>query len=156
MNPVVRGLAIYLFILLWFRIVGKRSLAESTAFDFVLLLIISEVTQQALVGQDYSLTGSFILIVTLITTDLLFSLLKENFPFFGKVTEGLPLIIVNEGKPLLKRMRKSKVSEEDVLEAARIIHGLQKMEDIKYAILEKSGDISIIPFRASAVLEKKI
>lgn len=146
MNPVVRGLAIYLFILLWFRIVGKRSLSESTTFDFVLLLIISEVTQQALVGQDYSLTGSFILIVTLITTDLVFSLLKENFPFFGKVTEGLPLIIVNEGKPLLKRMRKSKVSEEDVLEAARMLHGLQKMQDIKYAILEKSGDISIIPF----------
>ena len=47
--------------------------------------------------------------------NLVFSLLKENFPFFGKVTEGLPLIIVNEGKPLLKRMRKSKVSEEDVL-----------------------------------------
>ena len=150
MNPVVRGLAIYLFILLWFRIVGKRSLAESTTFDFVLLLIISEVTQQALVGQDYSLTGSFILIVTLITTDLLFSLLKENFPSFGKVTEGLPLLIVNEGKPLLKRMRKSKVSEEDVLEAARVLHGLQKMQEIKYAILEKSGDISIIPFRMSA------
>lgn len=150
MNPVVRGLAIYLFILLWFRIVGKRSLAESTTFDFVLLLIISEVTQQALVGQDYSLTGSFILIVTLITTDLVFSLLKENFPFFGKVTEGLPLIIVNEGKPLIKRMRKSKVSVEDVLEAARVLHGLQKMQDIKYAILEKSGDISIVPFQPTS------
>src|SRR5690349_20520140 len=150
MNPVVRGLAIYLFILLWFRIVGKRSLAESTTFDFVLLLIISEVTQQALVGQDYSLTGSFILIVTLITTDLVFSLLKENFPFFGKVTEGLPLIIVNEGKPLIKRMRKSKVSVEDVQEAARVLHGLQKMQDIKYAILEKSGDISIVPFQPTS------
>lgn len=146
MNPVLRGIAIYVFILLLFRIMGKRSLSEATTFDLVLLLIISEVTQQALVGHDYSLTGAFILIVTLTTTDLIFSLLKENFPFFGKVTEGLPLIIVNEGKPLTKRMRKSKVSEDDILEAARMYFGLEKMKDIKYAILEKSGDITIVPF----------
>ena len=146
MNPVLRGAAIYLFILLLFRIMGKRSLSEATTFDLVLLLIISEVTQQALVGRDYSLTGAFILIATLVGTDLLFSLLKENFPFFGKVTEGLPLIIVNEGRPLPRRMKKSKVSEEDVLEAARMTFGLEKMNDIKYAILEKSGDITIVPY----------
>jgi uncharacterized membrane protein YcaP (DUF421 family) len=149
MNPVLRGVAIYLFILFLFRIMGKRSLSEATTFDLVLLLIISEVTQQALVGHDYSLTGSFILIVTLVSTDLVFSLLKENFPLFGKVTEGLPLVIVNDGKPLSNRMKKSKVSEDDILEAARMTFGLEKMTDIKYAILEKSGDITIVPYQAS-------
>src|SRR5690606_23265583 len=104
MNPVVRGVVIYLFILLLFRIMGKRSLSESTTFDLVLLLIISEVTEQALMGDDQSFTGAFILIVTLVSTDLIFSLLKENFPLFGKVTEGVPLIIVEEGRPLEKRM----------------------------------------------------
>ena len=146
MNPVIRGLAIYLFILILFRIMGKRSLSEATTFDLVLLLIISEVTQQALVGRDYSLTGAFILITTLISVDLIFSLLKENFNLFAKVTEGLPLVIVNEGKPLSKRMKKSKVDEEDVLEAARLHFGLEKMSDIKYAILEKGGDITIVPY----------
>ena len=145
MNPVVRGLAIYLFLLILLRIMGKRSLSEATTFDLVLLLIISEVTQQALVGEDYSITGAFILIVTLVTTDLIFSLLKENFPFFAKVTEGLPLVIVAEGKPLQRRMKKTKVSEEDVLEAARMTFGLETMSQIKYAILEKSGDITIVP-----------
>jgi len=149
MNPLFHGVAIYLFILFLFRIMGKRSLAESTTFDLVLLLIISEVTQQALVGRDYSLTGAFILIVTLISTDLIFSILNENFPFFGKVMEGLPLIIVKEGKPLSKRMKKSKVAEDDILEAARMTFGLEKMEDIKYAILEKSGNITIVPFKNS-------
>lgn len=148
MNPVIRGLSIYLFILVLFRIIGKKSLSEATTFDFVLLLIISEVTQQALVGQDYSLTGSFILITTLVGTDLLFSLLKEFVPFLGKVTEGLPLVIVNEGKPLTWRMRKTKVSEDDILESARAHFGLEKMEQIKYAILEKNGQITIVPFRA--------
>lgn len=146
MNPVLRGIAIYLFILILFRIMGKRTLSEATTFDVVLLLIISEVTQQALVGHDYSLMGAFILIATLVSTDLIFSLLKENFKFFGRVTEGLPLVIVNEGKPLLRRMKRSKVDEEDVLEAARLHFGLQKMTDIKYAILEKGGDITIVPY----------
>jgi len=146
MNPVLRGVAIYLFILFLLRIMGKRSLSQATTFDLILVLILSEVTQQALVGHDFSLTGAFILIVTLIATDLVFSLLKENFPMFGKVTEGLPLIIVNEGKPLVRRMKKSKVSEDDILEAARMHFGLEKIQEIKYAILEKSGDITIVPF----------
>lgn len=145
MNPVIRGVAVYLFLLVLFRIMGKRSLSESTTFDFVLLLIISEVTQQALVGQDYSLTGAFVLIVTLISLDLIFSILKDNFPVFGKIAEGAPLIVVDQGKPLTKRMKKCKVSEEDILEAARLNFGLEKMEQIRYAILEKDGSISIVP-----------
>lgn len=145
MNPVLRGIAIYLFLLILFRLMGKRSLSESTTFDFVLLLIISEVTQQALVGEDYSLTGAFILIITLISVDLVFNVMKERFPFLGKVAEGTPLIIVDEGKLLKKRMNKCKVSQEDILEAARLSFGLERMEQIKYAILEKDGSISIVP-----------
>jgi uncharacterized membrane protein YcaP (DUF421 family) len=145
MNPVVRGIAIYLVVLIVFRIMGKRSLSEATTFDFVLLLIISEVTQQALVGQDYSLTGSFILIISLITFDLIFSLIKERSKMFGKLAEGTSLLIVDEGKPLKERMIKCKVDEEDILEAGRLQFGLEKLEQIKYAILEKDGAISIVP-----------
>ena len=146
MNPVVRGVIMYVFLLLLLRIMGKRSLSEATTFDFILLLILSEVTEQALIGRDYSLTGAFISITTLMGTDLVFSLLKENFVTFAHVTEGLPLIIVDEGKPLEKRMKKSKVSDDDILEAARTSFGLERMSQIKYAILEKGGDITIIPF----------
>lgn len=147
MNPIIRGVAIYLFLLLVFRIMGKRSLSESTTFDFVLLLIISEVTQQGLVGKDYSLTGAFILITTLISVDLVFTWLKDRFQLFGKIVEGIPLIIVDNGKALKSRMLKLNVSEEDILEAARLTFGLETMDQIKYAILEKDGGISIIPVR---------
>ncbi len=146
MNPVVRGLAIYIFLLIIFRFMGKRSLQETTTFDFILILIISEVTQQALVGQDFSLTGAFILIATLISVDLLFSLLKDNFNLFGRITEGSPLIIVDHGKVLYNRMKNSRVDEEDILEAARQSHGLERMDQVKYAVLEKGGSISVIPF----------
>ena len=106
MNPILRGAAVYLFLLLLFRIMGKRSLNEITTFDFVLLLIISEVTQQALVGDDYSVTAAMLLICTLMGVDLLLTLSKELIPGIAKVTEGAPLVIVDHGKPLKKRMDK--------------------------------------------------
>lgn len=133
-----------------FRLSGKRSLAETTPFEFILLLIISEVTQQALVGEDYSITTSLILITTLIGADLLFSLIKQRWKGFEKVTEGSPLIIVANGKMLANRAGKSRVSEEDVLEAARHLHGLERLEQIKYAVLELDGSISIVPKEAAS------
>lgn len=145
MNPVVRGLAIYLFVFVVFRIIGKRTMAEITTFDFVLLLIISEATTDALIGEDYSLTASFIMVSTLVAIDYAFSKIKEHSRWFDTVSDGAPLVIVDKGKPLKNRMLKSRVDEEDVLEAARSKHGLERMEQIKYAVLERDGSISIIP-----------
>lgn len=146
MNPVLRGILIYCFLLLILRIMGKRSLADTTTFDLVVLLIISEVTQQAMVNSDNSLTAAAILITTLLGMDLLLTLLKSSFKMFEKVVEGLPLIIVDHGKPLKERMDKTKVDESDVMQAARTSMGLERMDQVKYAVLEKDGSISIIPF----------
>lgn len=145
MNPVVRGLAVYLFVYVVFRILGKRSLSEITTFDFVLLVIISEATTDALIGEDYSLMACFIMVCTLVGIDYLFSVIKNKSKWFEVVSEGAPLIIVDHGRPLTKRMKKSRVDEEDVLEAARETHGLERMSQIKYAVLERDGKISIIP-----------
>jgi uncharacterized membrane protein YcaP (DUF421 family) len=125
---------------------GKRSLSETTNFDFVVLLIISEVTQQAMIDGDNSLTGAIILISTLLGMDLFFTLMKRPFKLFERIVEGTPLIIVDHGKPLKKRMDKTKIDEEDIMQAARFNQGLETMEQIKYAVLEKNGSISIIPF----------
>src|SRR4030095_4999513 len=152
MNPVLRGAAVYIFLLIIFRIMGKRSLSDTTTFDFILLLIISEVTQQALVGEDNSITAAFILIVTLVTLDLCLSFLKDKFKPIGKFLEGTPLVVVDNGKPLKQRMKKSRVDDEDIMEAARLNFGLKRMEQIKYAVLEKDGSISIIPFEKEARL----
>lgn len=151
MNPVVRGIIVYVFLLLILRIMGKRSLADTTTFDLVVLLIISEVTQQAMIDKDDSLTAAAILITTLLGMDLLFTLLKQPFKMFEKVVEGTPLIIVDHGKPLKERMKKSKIDESDVLQAARLNLGLEKMEQVKYAVLEKDGTISIIPFEKQQI-----
>jgi uncharacterized membrane protein YcaP (DUF421 family) len=147
MNPVIRGLAVYLFVFIIFRILGKRSLAEVTTFDFVLLLIISETTTDALIGEDYSLMACFIMVTTLVSIDLIMSLLKSRFKMFDKISDGAPLIIVDNGKLLKQRMNKSRVDEEDILEAARAVHGLETMDQIRYAVLERDGSISIIPVK---------
>ncbi|RPD46067.1 DUF421 domain-containing protein [Paracnuella aquatica] len=145
MNPVMRGVIIYLFLLIIFRFMGKRRLANTTTFDFVVLLIISEVTQNALVGEDYSITNAMLLIATLMGIDVVLSFFKEKFKLFDRVAEGLPLIVVDHGQPLKERMKKTGVDEEDVMQAARQNPGLERMDQVKYAVLEKDGSITIIP-----------
>lgn len=145
MESVLRAAAAYLFLLLVLRLSGKRSLAQITTFDFVLLLIISEATQNALVGNNYSLTNSFLVILTLITIDLGFALLKTHSAKVDSLLEGTPLVIVEDGKPLKDRMAKALVDESDVLHAAREMQGLERIDQIKYAVLERNGGITIIP-----------
>lgn len=145
MDAVVRGACVYGFLLLVFRTFGKRSLAQITTFDFVMLLIIAETTQQALLGDDFSVTNAFLLIATLFLCDRILSWLKDRWPWFERVTESVPLVIVKDGRPLQDRMRKSNVDESDILAAARELQGLERLDQIKYAVLEKGGAITIIP-----------
>jgi uncharacterized membrane protein YcaP (DUF421 family) len=147
MESVIRPALVYLFLLLLLRLTGKRTLAQITTFDFVLLLIISEATQQALIGEDNSMINGAIVVATLIGANILMSLLKQRSAWFDRLLDDIPLVIVADGKPLKDRMDKARVDEEDVLDAAREIHGLDSMEQIRHAILERDGQISIIPRR---------
>lgn len=145
MESVLRGVAVYLFLLLIFRATGKRSLDQVTTFDFVLLLIISETTQQALMGQDFSITNAVILILTLFLLDQGLSVLVRRSEAVKRWAEGLPMIVVEDGKPLQERLEKSQIGEDDILEAARQLQGLERLEQIKYAVLERNGGITIVP-----------
>ena len=141
---ILRAVAIYAFLHLLFRISGRRTLSQITTFDLVLLLIIGEATQQALLGDDFSVTNAFLVITALIGVDIALSLLKERFPSLGKAIDGMPMIIVENGHPLRERMRRARVDENDILESARQLQGLERIDQIKYAVLEFSGTISII------------
>jgi uncharacterized membrane protein YcaP (DUF421 family) len=145
MESVIRPALVYLFLLLLLRLTGKRTLAQITTFDFVLLLIISEGAQQALIGEDYSMINGAIVVSTLIGINILMSLLKQRYKWVDRLLDDIPLVIVADGKPLKDRMDKARVDEEEVLDAAREVHGLEHMEQIRHAILERDGKISIIP-----------
>ena len=98
MDAVLRALAIYFFLLILFRITGKRSVAQITVFDFVVILIVAEATQQAMLGDDFSVTNAFIVVGTLIAIDLGLSLIASRSDAVAKLTEGVPLVLVEDGK----------------------------------------------------------
>ena len=148
MDTIVRTLVVYFVLMILFRVGGKRSLAQITTFDFVLLLIISEAIQQALIANDNSMMNALLLVLTFFVADIGMSLLKGRSATFEKLIDDVPLILVEDGKPIQERMRKERVDENDILASARMSQGLERMDQIKYAVLERSGGISIIPKEA--------
>lgn len=150
MDSVIRAGTVYLVLLIVFRIAGKRSLAQITTFDFILLLIIAEAVQPALTGNDNSMTNSLLLVLTLVGIDVGLSLLKGRSELMEKLVEDVPLVLVVDGQPIQERLRKSRVDESDIMTSARMTQGLERMDQIKYAVLERSGGISIIPKQGAA------
>jgi uncharacterized membrane protein YcaP (DUF421 family) len=145
MESVLRAAAVYLLLFAVLRLSGKRALAEITTFDFILILIIGEATQNALLADNYSLTNCFLVILTLIFLDVVFTLWKLRSRRVDLLLEDAPLVIVENGKVIKDRIHNSAVDESDILQAARERQGLERMEQIKFAVLERNGGISIIP-----------
>lgn len=146
MDSVLRALAIYMAVLVIFRLSGKRTLAQITTFDFVLLLIVGEATQQAMLGDDFSVTNGVLVIGTLIGTDIAMSLVKEKAPWFDRAADSLPLLIFQDGTPIESRMKRARVDEADILSAGRATQGIERLDQVKYAVLERGGTISIVPY----------
>ncbi len=146
MDPALRALIVYGFMLVVFRILGKRTLGQITTFDFVLLLVVGESASQALMGDDFSLTTALVLIFSLIGIDYALALLKSRSPRVEEWMEGAPLIIVQDGKLMPGRLRRAGLDEADILVAARETRGIERLDQIKYAVHERGGNISIIPY----------
>ena len=145
MDAILRAAALYVFVWLLVRIAGKRTVSAMTTFDFVLLLMIGEATQQALLGNDFSMTNAFTVLGALLGIDMALSVIKQKFPRLDKWMDGTALIILENGRLLHERMNRERVDESDILEAARRLRGLERLDQIKYAILERSGGITIVP-----------
>lgn len=145
MDMVLRAGFIYLLLIVVFRISGRRTLLEMNSFDFILLLIISEACQQAILGEDFSLVGAAIAIVTLIVMDIALSFLKGKFQGVWLAMDGPPVLLIDDGKILELRMKKMSISHDDLLTSARKSNGILQLDQIRYAILEQNGKITIIP-----------
>lgn len=145
MDSVIRATGVYVLLLILFRLAGKRALAQITTFDLVLLLIISEAIQNALVVDDHSITNASIIVITLLGADLGLALLTTRWKWLDKLVDDVPLVLVIDGRPIPERLRRARVSESDILDAARQSRGVARMSQIRFAILERTGGISIIP-----------
>jgi uncharacterized membrane protein YcaP (DUF421 family) len=156
MDSVIKSAIVFLVLWLVIRASGRRTLGQLTVFDFILFLIIGGVAQRALTAQDYSLTHAFLIIATFVVIDVVVSLVERDMPLVASVLKGLPTIIVENGRVLSGRLRRARLTEDDVLQAARRLHGLETMNDIKFAIFEASGEISIIPRHDVAARDPKV
>lgn len=145
MESVIRALVVYFVLLLIFRIAGRRTLSQTSEFELVLLLIISETVQEALVDNDHSMTNAFVLIVTLVGTTIVLAFAKHRWPALGKWLDGLPVLAVHRGKPRREVLDAERVDESEVLAAGRAAHGLASFDEIEHAVVENSGDITVVP-----------
>lgn len=150
MDTIIRGAFVYFFLLLIFRISGRRTLANISTFDFVLTLIISESVQQAMIDSDNSITNAVLLVITLVGLDILLGELEKRFPRLRPIISGSPITILRNGKLMKERMTKERVGEDDILEAAREKHGLHELSEIDFAVIEASGGISVVPRKDDA------
>ncbi|HLP67201.1 MAG TPA: DUF421 domain-containing protein [Rhizobium sp.] len=144
MDSVIRGFAIYFVLLIAIRFSGRRTIAQMTAFDFVLLLIIAETTQQAMLGEDFSIVNAATLILTLFGIDIALSYVKRWLPKVAIMVDGTPTVLVRDGEVDTNALRWARLDEEDLLAAGRQ-QGITSLDQIRFAILEASGGISVIP-----------
>lgn len=149
METVLRVLVIYVILMVTVRLTGKRTLAEATTFDFLVLLVISETLQPVLVGNDPSIITAALTVATFFLITIGLAHLKLRSATVERLLEDVPTVLVRDGVALKDRMRACRVDLLDVLEAARVQNGVLDLEQIRYAILERTGEISIIERDAS-------
>jgi uncharacterized membrane protein YcaP (DUF421 family) len=145
MSFILRCALIYFFLLIVFRIAGKRALADITTFDIVLLLIISEATQQALTVDDHSMVNAMLLIGTFVGIEIVLTFFTLRSPTLDRWLNSRPLAVVRNGRILEDQMKHAGVNIEEVMSAARQSHGVAHLEDVDDAVLECNGRISVVP-----------
>jgi uncharacterized membrane protein YcaP (DUF421 family) len=147
LEKIVRPLVVYFFLLIAFRIAGKRELGQMTPFDLIVLLTISNVLQNAMIGPDNSLTGGLIGGLTLFVANGLIGRLTLHFPHIATLLEGEPTLLIEDGRILTRNLRREVMTRTELERAIRK-HGLDPEADlplIRRALLEQDGTVTIIP-----------
>lgn len=144
MDPVLRGLAIYVILLLLCRLVGKRSISDARLTDLLLLLVVGEIIQQALADTAFSFAIPAAVIILLVGVVRLVDHFEKRSTR-SATSPDRPVVLVENGKPLRGPMTRANVTDEDILTQASESQGLARMDQIRYAVFEQSGGISIVP-----------
>lgn len=145
-----RSAIVYFVIVILMRMTGRRQLGQMTPFDLVLILLIANAVQNAMVGPDVTIFGGLVAASALLVTDQVFSRLVDRVPRFRSVLEGDPVLLVNDGRLLESHVRAAGLTEELVMQACRE-HGFENISDVKLAVLEIDGTISIVPVGTKSV-----
>jgi uncharacterized membrane protein YcaP (DUF421 family) len=143
MDIVVRAAVVFVFLMTLTRVIGRRELSSLQPFDLILLIILGDAVQQGLTQDDYSLTGALLAVGTIAVLQVLVSWTSYRFPKTRRVIEGTPIIVVEDGKPIDRNLKRERLDIDDVAEEARQ-QGIAHLADVKWAVLETTGKISFI------------
>jgi uncharacterized membrane protein YcaP (DUF421 family) len=139
---------IYIFLVLGLRLLGKRELGQMNIYDLVLIIVLANAVQNAMVGSDNSLVGGIIAAITLLVLNRLFTLLLARSPRLERAMVGEPTLILNDGQFIPDHMQREGVTREQVLAAMRE-HGIDNPEECHMCVLEVDGTISVVPKEAT-------
>ena len=146
MDLVIRAVVIFLFVFLVTRITGRRELSSLQPFDVILLIVLGDLVQQGITQSDQSVTGAMMVIATIALLSVAVSWVSFRFPRARPVTEGEPIVLVQDGRPIERNLRRERITLADIEEEARTAQ-IGSIGDLEWAIFEDSGRISCIPRR---------
>lgn len=138
-----RCIIIYSFVLFVLRLSGKRQIGQMTPFDLVLLLLISNAVQNAMTGPDTTVVGGMIAAATLVVMNLFTSKTVLRSKLFRRWLQGNPTILINHGHLITAHLQQENISQDELLQALRE-HGVARVEDVRLAVLEVDGSISVV------------
>jgi uncharacterized membrane protein YcaP (DUF421 family) len=143
MDLVLRAIVGFAFILLLTRAVGRRELSSMEPFDLILLVVIGDLVQQGITQNDFSVTGLMLVTATIALLTVGVSFASFKFPRLRPVLDGEPVIVVEDGKPIDRNLRRNRITLEELAASARA-EGIATIENVRWAVLETSGRISFI------------
>ena len=144
MDLVIRAAVIFCFIFLLTRVVGRRQLSDLEPFDLILLVVLGDLVQQGITQSDQSVTGAATVIATIALLSVAVSWLSFRLPVLRPISEGEPIVLVQDGKVLERNLRRERLTVDELLEQARL-QQIASLQDVAWAVFEPSGGISFIP-----------
>ena len=144
MSVILRAAVAYLILLLAVRLIGRRMASMMAPFDIVVLFLFGGALMSAVLGDDHSMVAAVSAVFSIGLMHVSISALKQRLAWFGRIVDGTPVIVYEKGDWHQDRMRTLRMLESDVMAAVRQ-KGLMRLEQVRYAIIERDGKVSIIP-----------
>jgi uncharacterized membrane protein YcaP (DUF421 family) len=148
MDLVIRAAVAFLFVYFLTRVIGRRELSTMQPFDLIMLVMIGDLVQQGVTQNDFSVTGALLVGGTITLLTVAVSYASFRFPRLRPVLDGEPVIVVEDGKPIDRNLRRNRITLEELAAAARQ-NGVDSIDGVRWAVLETNGRISFIPKSAS-------
>jgi uncharacterized membrane protein YcaP (DUF421 family) len=151
---VVRTVVVYLAVYIGLRFMGKRELGQMTVFDLVVILLIANAVQNAMVGPDVSVVGGVLAAFVLLVANRGIAALRLRGEFWGRLLEGTPTVLIEDGDFVVPHLHKEGLERSEV-EMAMREHGVESVREVRLAVLETDGSISIVPKSSPVVRTRR-